>query len=253
MLTSPDLLPPLLSSLEACHWAAANVCGAWQQAWLATADQRRWLRRLTQAEVDTGTGQWAASAGGEVVCTVELRPGLSRRLHVYDGDLHATHMLVSDDLSSVARAALGHLVELAVTPTYLYFAGCVPAGTPEDLAMVPAMHRLQLSDGAVLAEHRHADITDFTDFTDFAFADFAVVHVVVREVREVLAELGLTNTFLVAAVAACAADWLRVEKLAARHLGLILRDVQRRGYWLGYWLEGSLLLIRERWHLHLGP
>ena len=42
VLTSPDLLPPLMTNFEMWHCAVAHVCAAWHAAWLATADERQW-------------------------------------------------------------------------------------------------------------------------------------------------------------------------------------------------------------------
>ena len=133
VLLLPDLLSPILSSLDATHGAAACVCKLWREKWRETEEQRR--RLIARTTIDVGmkvTNICADAEGGN--------------LYLYSCYFHqgeSINSLLTYDGSEVRKLCdIDYwLLYLAVANNSIY------ASCGHSIASTPCVRRLRLTNG----------------------------------------------------------------------------------------------------------
>lgn len=140
VLTSADLLVPIMEHLKIRHGAVASVCKAWEQAWQATSERRCMLRHLSSFPIPDEYGLLPASCDQ---ITVLSEPGVPKTFFAYSFDAHEVKVL-NDEMSCLRSFRVGGIVYLmAATPAGVYLAGHSDSIPPQDTEA-----ELRLLDGA---------------------------------------------------------------------------------------------------------
>lgn len=140
VLTSADLLVPIMEHLKIRHGAVASVCKAWEQAWQATSERRCMLRHLSSFPIPDEYGLLPASVDQ---LTVLSEPGVPKTFFAYSYDAHEVKVL-NDDMYCLRSFRVGGTVHhMAATPAGVYLAGHSDSIPPQDTET-----ELRLLDGA---------------------------------------------------------------------------------------------------------
>ena len=140
VLTSADLLVPIMEHLKIRHGAVASVCKAWEQAWQATSERRCMLRHLSSFPIPDEYGLLPASSDQ---ITVLSEPGVPKTFFAYSFDAHEVKVL-NDEMSCLRSFRVGGTINrMAATPAGVYLAGHSDSIPPQDTEA-----ELRLLDGA---------------------------------------------------------------------------------------------------------
>ena len=140
VLTSADLLVPIMEHLKIRHGAVASVCKAWEQAWQATSERRCRLRHLSSFPIPDEYGLLPASKDQ---LTVLSEPGVPKTFFAYSFHEHEVKVL-NDEMSCLRSFRVGGTINrMAATPAGVYLAGHSDSIPPQDTEA-----ELRLLDGA---------------------------------------------------------------------------------------------------------
>ena len=140
VLTSADLLVPIMEHLKIRHGAVTSVCKAWEQAWQATSERRCMLRHLSSFPIPDQYGLLPASTDQLIVLS---EPGVPKTFFAYSFEAHEVQVL-NTEMSFLRSFRVGGMVErMAATPAGVYLAGCTHSVPPQDIEA-----ELRLLDGA---------------------------------------------------------------------------------------------------------